>query len=73
MKVWIFTILGMLTLGTAQVWANGVSQGYTQCMNNSYGKISQSQKCIKIEQKAQNKRLKKHYKAYVTTQRRQCQ
>lgn len=65
MKVWTFTLLGMLTLGTAQVWANGVSQSYTHCMNNSYGKISQSQKCIKTEQKAQTKRLKKHYKAYV--------
>ena len=58
MKVWTFTLLGMLTLGTAQVWANGVSQGYTQCMNNSYGKISQSQNVLKTEQKHKTKRLK---------------
>lgn len=65
MKVWAVTLMGMLALGTSQVWANGFSQAYTQCMNNTYGSIDKSQKCIHKEQKAQVKRLKKHYKAYV--------
>ena len=39
--------------------------GHSSSLGKRCFTISQSQKCIKTEQKAQTKRLKKNYKAYL--------
>ena len=51
----------IVALGSSTAFADGYSAVYTQCLNNAYGDLEITKKCVSTEQEKQNKLLKQYY------------